>query len=129
MTRGLGLEVDPAAHGERLAQRVSLGIARMGGTGSHSSGDLFLCFATGNRNLPGLSFHADPRFTVDVRAVNDNVINGLFDAAIESTEEAILNALVAAETMTGRDGITAHALPHGRLVEVMERYGRGPLRS
>ena len=113
---------------ERLAQRAGLGIARMGGTGGNSSGDLFLCFATGNRELPGISFAADPRLAVDVRSVNDHVINGLFDGVIESTEEAILNALVAAETMTGRDGITAHAIPHDRLVETMTRYGRGPRR-
>ena len=111
---------------ERLAQRAGLGIARMGGTGGNSSGDLFLCFATGNRGLPGISFAADPRLTVDVQTVNDHVINGLFDGVIEATEEAILNALVAATTMTGRDGITAHELPHDRLVEVMTSYGRGP---
>jgi D-aminopeptidase len=98
----------------------------MGGTGGNSSGDLFLCFATGNRGLPGITFAADPRVAVDVRSVNDHVIDRLFDATIESTEEAILNALVAAETMTGRDGITAHALPHDRLAEVMTRYGRPP---
>ena len=111
---------------ERLAQRAGLGIARMGGTGGNSSGDLFLCFATGNRNLPGVTFAADPRQTIDFRAVNDHVINGLFDGVIEATEEAILNALIAAGTMTGRDGITAHAIPHDRLIEVMDRYGRGP---
>jgi D-aminopeptidase len=98
----------------------------MGGTGAHSSGDLFLCFATGNRMLPGTSFRADPRLTVDVRVLNDFAIGALFDATIEATEEAILNALVAAETLTGRDGITAEALPHDRLVEIMTRYGRGP---
>jgi D-aminopeptidase len=114
---------------ERLAQRAGLGIARMGGTGANSSGDLFLCFATGNRGLPGVTFAADPRFVVDVRTVNDHVINGLFDGVIEATEEAILNALVAAETMTGRDGITAHAIPHDRLVAAMERFGRGPRRN
>jgi len=111
---------------ERLAQRAGLGIARMGGTGANSSGDIFLCFATGNRGLPGISFAADPRLAVDVRAVNDHVISALFEGVIEATEEAILNALVAAETMTGRDGITAHALPHDRLVETMTRFGRGP---
>jgi D-aminopeptidase len=111
---------------ERLAQRAGLGIARMGGTGSHSSGDLFICFATGNRTLPHTTFASDPRMSVDVRTVNDHVIGGLFDGVIEATEEAILNALVAAQTMTGRDGITAHALPHDRLLEVMARYGRGP---
>ena len=111
---------------QRVAQRAGLGIARMGGIGGNSSGDLVLCFATGNRSLPGISFAADPRQTSDVRAVNDHVINGLFEGVIEATEEAILNALVAAETMTGRDGITAYAIPHDRLLETMIRYGRGP---
>jgi D-aminopeptidase len=109
---------------ERLAQRAGLGIARMGGTGAHSSGDLFLCFATGNRSLPRTSFRADPRLAADIRVLNDFAIGPLFDATIEATEEAIVNALVAAETMTGRDGITAHALPHDRLLETMARYGR-----
>ncbi len=57
----------------------------------------------------------------------DGALSELFWGAIESTEEAICNALVAAETMTGRDGITATALPHDALVEVMSRYGRGPV--
>jgi D-aminopeptidase len=56
--------------------------------------------------------------------VNDHVIGGLFDAVIEATEEAIVNALVAAETMTGRDGITAHAIPHDRLAALMAAGGR-----
>jgi D-aminopeptidase len=114
---------------ERLAQRAGLGIARMGGTGGNSSGDLFLCFATGNRSLPAVTFKEDPRLAIDVRSVNDHVINGLFDGVIEATEEAILNALVGAETMTGRDGNTAHAIPHDRLIEIMARYGRGPRAS
>jgi D-aminopeptidase len=109
---------------ERLAQRAGLGIARMGGTGAHSSGDLFLCFATGNRSLPRTSFRADPRVSVDIRVLNDFAIGALFDATIEATEEAIVNALVGATTMTGRDGITAHALPHDRLLETMARFGR-----
>jgi D-aminopeptidase len=109
---------------ERLAQRAGLGIARMGGTGAHSSGDLFLCFATGNRSLPRTSFRSDPRLAADIRVLNDFAIGPLFDATIEATEEAIVNALVAAETMTGRDGITAHALPHDRLLGAMERFGR-----
>jgi D-aminopeptidase len=113
---------------ERLAQRAGLGIARMGGTGAHSSGDLFLCFATGNRNLPRTTFRADPRVVAEIRALNDFAIGALFDATIEATEEAIVNALVAAETMTGRDGITAYALPHDRLLETMARFGR-PARS
>ena len=109
---------------ERLAQRAGLGIARAGGTGGHTSGDLFVAFATGNR-LP-IDDEDDPRsLGYDVRAVGDGVIDALFDGVIEATEEAIVNALVAAQTMAGRDGITAHALPHDRLVEVMTRFGRG----
>lgn len=108
---------------ERVAQRAGLGIARAGGTGGHTSGDLFITFATGNR-LPIEDEDAPGRLGYDVRAVGDIVIDALFDATIEATEEAIVNALVAAETMVGRDGITAHALPHDRLLEVMARYGR-----
>jgi D-aminopeptidase len=110
---------------ERLAQRAGLGIARAGGTGGHTSGDLFLAFATGN------DLAADdedrPQIRIEtVRTVGDGTIDALFDGVIEATEEAIANALIAAETMTGRDGVTAHALPHDRLIEVMARYGRGP---
>jgi len=110
---------------ERLAQRAGLGIARAGGTGGHTSGDLFVAFATGNR-IPAELDGRSQQVTYDVRAVGDKVIDLLFDGAIESTEEAIVNALVAATTTVGRDGITAHALPHDRLLEVMRRYGRGP---
>jgi D-aminopeptidase len=104
----------------RLAQRAGLGVARVGGGGENSSGDLFLAFATGNR-LITLESENDP-FTRDVRALNDAWISDLFWAAIEATEEAIVNAIVAAETMTGRDGHTARAIPHDRLREVMARY-------
>ncbi len=110
---------------ERLAQRAGLGIARMGGTGGHTSGDLFIAFATGNKLPSGVGSDAAPvRGTYDVKAVDDVVIDRLFDATIEATEEAIVNALVAAETMVGRDGITAHALPHERVREVLAAAGR-----
>ena len=108
---------------ERLAQRAGLGMARVGGTGANSSGDLFLGFATGNRGLT-LTVGRDGRREQGVRMVLDDAISPLFEAVIEATEEAIVNALVAAETMTGRDGRTAYALPHDRLVAAMERYGR-----
>jgi D-aminopeptidase len=110
----------------RLAQRAGLGIARVGGTGGHSSGDLFIAFATGNRLPTGLGSddHAAALDTIEVRAVGDLVIDRLFDAVIEATEEAIVNALVAATTVVGRDGVTAHAIPHDRLVEVMRAAGR-----
>src|SRR5436190_3987017 len=104
---------------ERLAQRAGLGIARAGGTGGHTSGDLFVAFATGNRLPTEADEDAPGTLAYDVRAVGDGVIDALFDAVIEATEESIVNALVAASTMVGRDGITAHALPHDRLLEVM----------
>jgi D-aminopeptidase len=109
---------------DRLARRAGMGLARMGSTAGHYSGDLFLAWATGNRRLPQPSGEGDGRITVDLRMVADRVTDPLFDATIEATEEAIVNALVAATTMVGRDGVTAHALPHDRLLETMTRYGR-----
>jgi D-aminopeptidase len=61
-----------------------------------------------------------------VEALPNEATTPLYWATIEATEEAILNALVSADTMVGRDGITAHALPHDRLVEIMTTHGRGP---
>ena len=108
----------------RLARRIPLGIARAGGLGSTSSGDIFLAFATGNRGMPPTEAEADGHGVLELRGMVDRAIDPLFEATVEATEEAIINALVAAETMTGRDGITAHRLPHDRLVEVMARHGR-----
>ena len=108
----------------RLAQRVGMGVARMGSYASHGSGDLFCAFATGNRDLSRSAGEDDPRATVPLRMVPDGQINPLLEAVAEATEEAIVNALVAAETMVGRDGITAHALDHDRLRKVMREHGR-----
>src|SRR5687767_5003179 len=108
----------------RLAQRVGMGVARMGSYASHGSGDLFIAFATGNRDLSRNAGEDDPRATVGLRMVVDEHINPLLEAVAEATEEAIVNALLAADTMTGRDGITAHALDHDRLVEIMREHGR-----
>ena len=104
---------------ERLAQRAALGIARTGGAGENSSGDLILAWATGNRDLGG----AQP--TRDVTMLANGRIDPLFYAVIDATEEAILNALLAAETMTGRGGVTAHRLDADILVEVLRRHGVG----
>lgn len=108
----------------RLAQRAGLGLARTGGLGATSSGDLFLAFATGNRGMPAGEAEPDAHGVITVRTLVDPALDPLFEGTVEATEEAIANALVAAETMTGRDGITAHRLPHDRLREVMARYGR-----
>jgi D-aminopeptidase len=103
---------------QRLAQRATLGIARAGGNGANSSGDLALAFSTGNRGLAALE-PEDAPLTRNLVAVDDARMDQLFWGAIEATEEAIANALVAAETMTGRDGHVAHALPPDRLREVV----------
>ncbi len=112
----------------RLAQRPSLALGRMGSIASTGSGDLFLAFATGNRLRAGDGAPGDPDdetpTVTDVRMVGEGAIDGLFAATVEATEAAIVNALVAAETMEGRDGITAHALPHDRLAQVMAAHGR-----
>lgn len=101
-----------------LAQRAALGVARAGGAGERTSGDFFLAFATGNR----LTADPVPTKALSVTSVADPTLSQLFWAAIEATEEAIANALLAAETMVGRDGITAHALPHDRLLEAVASW-------
>jgi D-aminopeptidase len=107
---------------QRLAQRAGLGVARAGGAGEHSSGDLFIAFATGNRGLATGDRATGRPFARELRALEDAWISSLFWAAVESTEEAIVNALVAAETMAGADGHVAYRLPHDRLVEVWRRH-------
>jgi len=103
---------------KRLCQRVPLGIARLGGYGHNSSGDLFLAFST---------VESRPGDSEDVRLApmlaNDS-IDPLLLATVQATEEAIVNALVAAETMTGINGNTVYALPHERLRAVLKAYAR-----
>ncbi len=106
----------------RLAQRAGLGVARTGGAGEHTSGDLFLCFATGNRGMNTGELGHDSPLTVPLQMLSDAYITGLFHAVIEATEEAIVNAMLSAETMTGRDGITARALPGERVVAALDRW-------
>jgi D-aminopeptidase len=100
---------------DRLARRVGLGVGRVGGTAAHTSGDLFFAFATGNRGLDAESGE------VALRMVSDGEITPYYAAVIEATEEAILNAMLAAETMTGRDGHTVYALDGELLAEVLRR--------
>ncbi len=107
---------------QRLAQRAGLGVARTGGAGEHASGDLFLAFATGNR-LVASDYGSRPPPVQSLRFMSEAFIDPLFYAAVEATEEAIVNALVAAETMTGRDEVTAYALPHDLLVNALDKHG------
>lgn len=107
----------------RLCKRGSLGLGRAGAAGRHSSGDILLAFSNAKGNRVD-RFAADAlRTTIQLA---DSGIDDLFTATIEGTEEAVLNALIAAETMVGRDGNVAEAIPHDQLVEIMHRYGRIP---
>jgi D-aminopeptidase len=101
---------------ERLAQRATIGLARVGGIGANSSGDIFLAFATGNRALPAAEGKA-PLITACHMVANDRV-SPLFEACAEATEEAILNAMCMATTTVGIDGRTMHALPLERVREI-----------
>jgi D-aminopeptidase len=103
----------------RLAQRAGLGIARTGGVGENDSGDIFLAFATGNAGLRAEALGAEAPHAIELRMLPNERITPLFDAVVDATEEAIVNVLLAAETMTGRDGVTAHALPAERLAELL----------
>ena len=105
----------------RLAQRAGLGVARTGGTGEHGSGDLFLAFSTGNR-IRASDYGSSPPETQTLGMLSESYLDPLFWATVEATEEAVVNALVAAQTMTGRDGVTAHALPHDELVEALDTF-------
>jgi D-aminopeptidase len=98
----------------RLAARAVHGMARVGGSGSHGSGDYVIAFSTTTR------FPAAPGWT----PFPEDGLDGLFQAAIEATEEAILNSLLAATTVTGREGRVAEAIPIDRLREVLRRHGR-----
>ena len=113
----------------RLANRAMLGLSRAGGIGRHSSGDIIIAFSNAPENRTHrLVEHRMPtadEVLLTRTQLNDVAIDPFFQATVEATSEAIANALVAAETLTGKDGNTAYALPHGRLVEVMRRYGRG----
>lgn len=103
---------------KRLCKRVPLGIARVGGTGDNWSGDIFVAFSTATL---GSADHLGIR-KVDMYP-NDRM-DDLFEAVVQATEEAILNALLAAETMTGINGNIVHALPIDRLQEVLKKYNR-----
>jgi D-aminopeptidase len=103
---------------KRLARRVPLGISRVGGFGADSSGDIFIAFSTAN---PGV--YCKGKIS-EVKMLSNDLITGLFRATVEATEESIVNALVAAETMTGINGNTVHALPHDRLIEALRKYNR-----
>jgi D-aminopeptidase len=103
---------------KRLARRATHGLGRTGATSGNGSGDIVIAFSTAN---PRAAAEAG---IAQVTMLSNQRISALFDATAQATEEAIINALVAAETMTGVDGRTVEALPHGRLKEILKKYNR-----
>ncbi len=103
---------------KRIARRAALGVARTGGTAGNGSGDIFVAFSTANAGA------ASARPVAALTMLSNSRISPVFDATVEATEEAIINALVAAETMVGRDGNRSEALDHDRLREILGRYNR-----
>ncbi len=103
---------------KRVAKRVTLAIGRMGGLGGNSSGDIFVAFSTANPGAASATGHPSVTF------ISNEGINGVFETTVQATEESIVNALVAAETMKGANDLRVTALPHDRLRDVLRRYNR-----
>lgn len=103
---------------KRVAQRIPLGIGIVGGRGSNGSGDIFLAFSTANENA------FDREKTTSVQSLSNDRLMPVFEATVQAVEEAIINAMVAAETMEGINGNKAYALPHDLLKEVLKKYNR-----
>ena len=103
---------------KRLARRATLGMARTGGLSGNGSGDIFIAFSTANPD----AFKAEGLSSLQM--VSNEEISAIFDGTAWATEEAIINALVAAETMTGADNRRVERLPHDRLREALEKYNR-----
>jgi D-aminopeptidase len=103
---------------KRIAQRIALGIGKVGGRGENGSGDIFIAFSTAN---PG-AFNRQS--VVNVKQFPNDQINPLFEATVQSVEEAIINAMVAADTMEGINGNKSYALPHDKVIELLRKYRR-----
>jgi D-aminopeptidase len=103
---------------KRLARRATMGLARTGAVSGNGSGDIFIAFSTANPEV------AKSQRTIHVDMLANEALNNIFEAAVQATEEAIINAMVGAETMTGRDGHQVTALPHDRLRDVLKKYNR-----
>jgi D-aminopeptidase len=103
---------------KRIARRLTMGLARTGSVSGNGSGDLFIAFSTAN------SARAKRSDVETVKMLRNSRMDPLFTAAVQATEEAIVNAMVAATTMVGINGYRVEAIPHDRLAEVMRKYGR-----
>jgi D-aminopeptidase len=103
---------------KRLARRATLGLGRTGSISGDGSGDIFIAFSTANAQAAG------SKGVATVQMLPNDQLNPVFEAAVQATEEAIVNAMVGAETMTGVDGHKVFALPHDRLRETLKKFNR-----
>lgn len=110
---------------ERIVRRVGMGLGRLGSWAANGSGDLFLAFSTANREDAGAANYVGQVPPISqIKMLANEKIDGFFRATIDATEEAVVNAMLAAETTTGADGIRAHGLPGDRVVAALRKYGR-----
>jgi L-aminopeptidase/D-esterase-like protein len=103
---------------KRLARRVSLGLGRNGSISGNGSGDIFIAFSTANSGADGADH------VVELKMLPNDLLEEVFASTVQATEEAVINAMVAAETMTGIENHKVIALPHDRLREVLKKYNR-----
>jgi len=103
---------------KRIARRVTLGLGRLGSISGNDSGDIFIAFSTANAGA-GLA-----QKSANVRMLANGLMDSLFEATVQATEEAVVNAMIAAKTMIGINGHIVEALPHDRLREVLKKYNR-----
>lgn len=106
---------------KRLAKRPSLGLGRLGSVAGEGSGDIFIAFSTANPGLKSADPGSAPR---SVQMYSNDLLTPLFEAATQATEEAVVNAMVAARTMEGADGVRVYGLPHSELQSILRKYGR-----
>lgn len=104
----------------RVAKRAALGLARLGSYSGTSSGDLIMAFST----VPDEVNAPDQKAPSPITPIADTEVNTVFEATVQATEEAIVNAMIAAHTSTGADGYTMYGLPHRELQDILKRYGR-----
>ncbi|QIG79370.1 DmpA family aminopeptidase [Stakelama tenebrarum] len=104
----------------RVARRAAMGVGRNGSTAGNLSGEMVLAFSTTNVSTPGGEIHIDGM----IADTDSDTMNALFAAVVQATEEALVNQLVASETMTGANGVKVYALPRDQLVEILARHNR-----
>ena len=109
---------------KRLARRAALGLARTGTTASDGDGDLFIAFSTANSGVQADADDTTPFSVRSVKMITNNFIDPIFEATVQATEEAVINAMVAAEPMTMLDGKKLIALPHDQLRAILRKYNR-----